>query len=166
MTAGERIAKQYKCHHCCSCKKFRGKGMEGGGKASLRRRFLADQKIVISWKKCVLGHPIAWSASYCLLPNTFWLRASKNAFKIGSVKFAKSLSPPSILKKVRTGIKAAKGLKRCRAKVKGVNNPAWTASADKGGALDVLGAARDLCLKGFFTVLLLISPGLNCSSRW
>ena len=24
------IAKQYKCHHCCSCKNYRGKGMEGG----------------------------------------------------------------------------------------------------------------------------------------
>ena len=24
-----RIAKQYKCRHCCSCKNYRGKGMEG-----------------------------------------------------------------------------------------------------------------------------------------
>jgi len=30
-----RIAKQYKCHHCCSCKKYRGRGMEGGKKVSL-----------------------------------------------------------------------------------------------------------------------------------
>ena len=74
-------------------------------------------------KKCVLGHPTAWATSYCLLPDTLWLRASKNAFKVGSVKFANSLSPPSSVKKVRTG-KAAKGLKRCRANVKGVNNPA------------------------------------------
>ena len=35
-----------------------GKGMEGGKKNSLRL-FLADQKITISWKKCILGHPIA-----------------------------------------------------------------------------------------------------------
>ena len=34
-----RIAKQYKCHHCCSCKNYRGKGMEGGKKVSLRRFF-------------------------------------------------------------------------------------------------------------------------------
>ena len=27
-----RIAKQYKCHHWCSCKNYRGKGMEGGKK--------------------------------------------------------------------------------------------------------------------------------------
>ena len=32
--------------------------MEGGKKVSLHR-FLADQKIVSSQKKCVLGHPIA-----------------------------------------------------------------------------------------------------------
>ena len=50
------------------------------------------------WKKCVLGHPIARATSYCLLPDTFWLRASKNAFKVGSVKFANLLSPPSIKK--------------------------------------------------------------------
>ena len=51
-----RIAKQYKCHNCCSCKKYQGKGMEGGKKKL--RRFLADQKIAISWGKnafwCIL----------------------------------------------------------------------------------------------------------------
>ena len=50
-----RIVKQYKCHHCCSCKNYRGKGMEGGKKVSLHR-VLANQKITILWKKCVLGH--------------------------------------------------------------------------------------------------------------
>ena len=48
-------AKQYKCHHCCSCKKYRGKGMEGGKKEVFLRRFLADQKIAISWKKMRFG---------------------------------------------------------------------------------------------------------------
>ena len=66
--------------------------MESEKKVSLRH-FLADQKI----------------ASYCLLPDTFWLRASKNAFKVGSVKFANSLSPPSIVNKVRTGSKSIQG---------------------------------------------------------
>ena len=47
-----------------------GNGMESGKKVSLRR-FLADQKIANSWGKCVLGHPIARAASYCLLPDTF-----------------------------------------------------------------------------------------------
>ena len=34
---------------------------------------------------------------------------SKNAFKVGSVKFANSPSPPSIVKKVRTGSKSSQG---------------------------------------------------------
>ena len=71
--------------------------------------FLADQKITSSWKKCVLGHPITQATSYCLLPGTFWLQASKNVFKVGSVKFANSLSPPSIVKKVCTGSKSSQG---------------------------------------------------------
>ena len=44
--------------------------MEDGNKVFLRP-FLADQKIAISWKKCVLGHPIARAISYSLLPDTF-----------------------------------------------------------------------------------------------
>ena len=125
MEVEPRIAKQYKCHLCCSCKIYWGKWMEGGQKVSLRC-FLADQKITISWKKYILGHPIARAPSYCLLPDTFWLQAPKNAFKVGSVKFENSPSPPSIVKKVHTRSKAAKGLKWCWAKVKGVNNPMWT----------------------------------------
>ena len=121
------IAKQYKCHHCRICKNYQGKGMERGKKASLHR-FFAEQKIASSWgKKIVLGHPIARATSYCLLPDTFWLQASKNAFKVHSIKFANSLSPPSWWRKYAPEVKAAKGLKWCRAKVKGVNNPAWTA---------------------------------------
>ena len=42
-----RIAKQYKCQYCCSCKNYRGKGMEGGKKVSLPR-FFPDQKIASS----------------------------------------------------------------------------------------------------------------------
>ena len=103
-----RSAKQYKCHHCCSCKNYRGKGMEGEKKVWLRC-FLANQKIASSWKKCILGHPIARATSYCLLPDTFGLRASKNVFKAGSVKFANSLSPPSIAKKVPTRSKSSQG---------------------------------------------------------
>ena len=87
MEVEPKTAKQYKCHHCCSCKKYQGKGMEGGKKVSLHR-FSANQKVASLWKiKCVLGHPIAWVTSYCLLPDTFWLRASTNVFKVGSVKF-------------------------------------------------------------------------------
>ena len=53
------IMKQYKCHHCCSCKYYWGKGMEGGKKVSLRHS-LADQTIAsLCKKKCILGHNIA-----------------------------------------------------------------------------------------------------------
>ena len=47
MEVEPRIAKQYKCHHCCSCKNYRGKGMEGENKVALHC-FLADQKIASS----------------------------------------------------------------------------------------------------------------------
>ena len=83
--------------------------MEGGKKVSLRRFFLADHKIASLWKKCILGHPIARATSYCLLPDTFLQGASKNAFKVGSVKFANSVLPPSIVKKVRIGSKSSQG---------------------------------------------------------
>ena len=107
--------------------KILGKGDGGWGKKGSLRQFLADQKIVSVWKKCILGHPIARATSYCLLPDTFWLRASQNAFKVGSVKFANSLSHLPLWRKYAPEVKAAMGLKRCWAKVKGVNNPAWTA---------------------------------------
>ena len=50
MEVEHRIAKQYKCHHCCNCNSYRGRGMEGGKKVSLCR-FLADQKNASSSKK-------------------------------------------------------------------------------------------------------------------
>ena len=83
--------------------------MEGEKKEVSLHRFSADQKIASSWKKCVMGHPMARATSYCLLPDTFCLRAFKNIFKVGSVKFADSLSPPSIVKKVRTESKSCQG---------------------------------------------------------
>ena len=70
MEVEPRIAKQYKYHHCCSCKNYQGKGMEDG-KTCLCVIFWADQKIVSLWKKCVLRHPIARATSYCLQPDTF-----------------------------------------------------------------------------------------------
>ena len=106
--------------------KSQGKG-GGGWEKWYLHRFSADQKILSSWKNafffclffCFLFlYPIARATSFCLLPDTFWLRALKSAFKFGTVSFAKSLSPPSIVQKVSTGSKSAKGLKRCRVKSK------------------------------------------------
>ena len=86
--------------------------MENGKKVSLRR-FLANQKMASSWGGGGGGggfpHPIARATSYCLLPDAFWLRTFKNAFKVGTVNFVNLLSPPSIVKKVRTGSKNSKG---------------------------------------------------------
>ena len=106
--------------------KLQGKG-DGGWKKSVFALFFGwpeDREFVE--KKC-FG---ASKTSYCLLPDTFWLRASKNVFKVGSVKFANSLLSTHRLplwRKYVPEVKAAKVLKQCRAKVKGVNNPAWTA---------------------------------------
>ena len=104
MQVEPRISKQY---NATIGKNSGERGWRVGKKCLCH--FGADQKIAISWKKCVLGRPIAWAASYCFLPDTFWLRASKNAFKVSSVKFANSLSLPSIVKKVRTGSKSSQG---------------------------------------------------------
>ena len=106
MEVQPRIAKQHKCHHCCSCKNYQRKGIKGGKKCFCIIFWLTRRSWVCG-KKCVLGHPI--TISYYLLPDTFWPRASKNAFKVGNVKFANSLSPPSIVKKVRTGSESSKG---------------------------------------------------------
>ena len=99
MEVEPRIAKQYKCHHCCSCKNNRGKGIEGGKNVSLHHFLLTRRSRV----------PVAWATSYCLLPDTFWLWAPKNVFKVDSVKFADSLSTPSIVKKVCTRSKSSQG---------------------------------------------------------
>ena len=63
-----RIVKQYKCHHCCSCKNYREKGMEVGKKVSLHCFFW---QIWRSCKKCVLGHPVGWFSEAGLLE---WMR--------------------------------------------------------------------------------------------
>ena len=112
MEVEPRIAKQYKWQHCCSCKNYRGKGMEGGEKIILCVFFWLTRRSRVcgNWLTCViLGHPIAWATSYYLLPDSFGVRTSKNIFKVGSVKFANSLSPPPIVKKVRTGSKSSQG---------------------------------------------------------
>ena len=77
--------------------------MEGKKEEVSFRHFWVDQKITSSCKKCLLGHPIARAISYCLLPDTFLITGCKTAFKVNNVKFANSLSPPSIVKRVRTG---------------------------------------------------------------
>ena len=95
-----RIAKQYKCHHCCSCKNYQGKGMEGGKKC-LCIVFGLTRRLRVRGKKLVLEHPRACCQTHSDHG------PPKNVFKVGSVKFANSLSTPSIVKKVRTGSKSS-----------------------------------------------------------
>ena len=81
----------------------------GWGKSVFALLFWLPRWSRVRRKKSVLGHPIARATNYFLFPNTLWLWASKNAFKVGSVKFANSLPPPSIVKKVCTGSKSSQG---------------------------------------------------------
>ena len=83
MEAEPRIAKQDKCHHCCSCKKLPGKGDVWWGKKGALRRFWADQKIASSWEKenrSVWGHPIARATRYCLLPDILTTSLQKSLY--------------------------------------------------------------------------------------
>ena len=97
-----RIAKQYKCQYCCSCKNYRGKGMEGENKVScvvfwLTRRSRVRRKNAF-WG--ILKHEqqvIAYFQTHDYGPQKMPLT------------LANSLSPPSIVKKVRTGSKSSQG---------------------------------------------------------
>ena len=67
MEVEPRNAKQYKFHHCCSCKNYQGKGMEGAKKKASLPNFFADQKIASSWKKCNFGASYSTSNKLLLL---------------------------------------------------------------------------------------------------
>ena len=103
MEVEPRIAKQYKCHHCCSWKITRESGWRVE-KSVFVSFFWLTRRLRFRGKKSVLGHPITWATSCRLLPDTCWLWASKNAFKVCSVKFTNS-----IVKKVCTGSKSSQG---------------------------------------------------------
>ena len=109
-----RIVKQCRYHYCCVYKNYRGRVMED------EKRFCIISQLTRKGCKCVGkkfgGHPIAF------MPDSLRLQAFRNAFKVGTVNFANSLSLPSIVKKYAPEVKTAKGLKLCWVKVKGVNN--------------------------------------------
>ena len=105
--------------------KLPGKG-DGGWEKKVSVFLTRRSRVCGNWK-CVLGQPVARAASYCLLPDTIWLWAAQNALKVGGVKFANYCHRLPLWRKYAHEVKAAKGLKRCRAKVKGVNNSARTA---------------------------------------
>ena len=115
MEVEPRIAKQYKCHHSVlQLQKITG---EEGGRWRGEKKCLCVASVWLTRRSRISGEKmrfaasfsVARAASYCLLPDTFRLRASKNAFKVVRTKFANSLSPPSVVKKVRTGSKSSQG---------------------------------------------------------
>ena len=55
MEVEPRIAKQYKCQHCCSCKNCGGKGMEGGKKGGFVLFFGGPEDSEFMRKKRSLG---------------------------------------------------------------------------------------------------------------
>ena len=90
---------------------YRGGGGGGGGwgvgGVSLRR-FLADRKIASSWGEKKKGFGASYSTNNeLLLVARHILTAGLQ--KVGSIKYANSVSPPSIVKKVRTGSKSSQG---------------------------------------------------------
>ena len=79
--------------------------MEGGKKVSLHR-FSAGRRSRVRGINAVWG--ILWHEQQiiaCCQPHSNF----KNAFQVGSVNFANSLSPPSIVKKILTGSKSGQG---------------------------------------------------------
>ena len=79
--------------------------MEGGKKVSLCC-FLADQKIVSLWEKNRFGASYSTSNKLLFVARHILTMGPQKCL---SVKFANSLSPPSIVKKVRTGSKSSQG---------------------------------------------------------
>ena len=59
MEVEPRIAKQYKCHHRCNCKNYRGKGMEGG-KGVFASFYGLPEDREFMWK----NKNKSWGASY------------------------------------------------------------------------------------------------------
>ena len=83
--------------------------MEGEQKVSLRR-FGADRRSRVRRKKKAFWGILKHEQQVIAYFQTHYDYApQKNAFNVGSVKFANSLSPPSIVKKVCTGSKSSQG---------------------------------------------------------
>ena len=80
-----------------------------GGKKSIFASFFGwpeDSEFV---EKMRFGASYSTSNKLLLISRHIMTTGLKNAFKVGSVKFANSLSPPFIAKKVRTGSKSSQG---------------------------------------------------------
>ena len=91
--------------------KLPGKGDAEWEKVSLRFilfYFLTLWLIASSWEKMRFGASYSTSNRLLLVARHILITV-KNVFKVGSVKFANSLSSPSNVKKVRTESKSSQG---------------------------------------------------------
>ena len=98
--------------------KLPGKGDGGWEKVSLHC-FSAGQKIASLTKKMWFGASYGTSSKLLLVASHILTVVLQNAFKVGSVNFANSLSPPSIVKQVRTGSKSSQGTSAMSGKSQG-----------------------------------------------
>ena len=119
MEVEPRIAKQYKCQYCCSCKNYRGKGMEGGKKVSASffgwpedRDFIAKMRFWASYST---------SNKLLLIARHIMTAGLKKCLQSWQCKI--HCQCLSLWRKYAPEVKAAKGLEWCQAKVKGDNIP-------------------------------------------
>ena len=89
--------------------KLAGKGDGGWEKKCLCIIFGRPEDCEFMEKMCCGASYITSNKLLLVARHILSTGASKNAVKVGSVKFANSLSPPSIVKKVRTGSKSSQG---------------------------------------------------------
>ena len=126
MAVEHRIAKQYKCHYCCSCKNYQGKGWRVGKKCLCVIFFWLTRRLRICGKNAfggILQHEQQVTAC-CQTHSDYG--PPKISLKLAMKNSQIHCQRLPLQRKYAPEVKAAKGLKRCQAKVKGVNNPTWT----------------------------------------
>ena len=114
-----RIAKQYKCQYCCSCKKYRGKGMEGGQKVCgvifwLTRRSRVRRKNAF-WGIVLHEQQVI---AYCQTHYDYGLQKCLQSWQC---KIHCHCLP--LWRKYAPEVKTAKGLKRWRVKSRELTTP-------------------------------------------
>ena len=108
MAVEHRIAKQYKCHYCCSCKNYQGKGWRVGKKClcvilgGLTRRLRICGKNAFGG---ILQHEQQVTAC-CQTHSDYG--PPKISLKL-AMKNSQIQSTPSIAKKICTGSKSSQG---------------------------------------------------------
>ena len=107
--------------------KLPGKG-DGGWEKSVFALFFGWPEDWSSWKKKCFGASYSMSNKLLLIArHILTMGLQKMSLKLAVENSRIHCHRLPLWRKYAPEVKAAKGLKWCRAKVKGVNNPAWTA---------------------------------------